>query len=65
MAELRDMITDKILFAHVRSKGLTIRKLDGEYRVRVPGNPNADYFTKDRLDAFDTANAMRRELDNA
>lgn len=34
----------------------------GEYRVRIIGNPAADYFTTDKQDAFSTAQFMRNNL---
>lgn len=48
----------------VRSLGLSLSKRDGEYRVRIPGNPDADYFTDDMEDAVSTAAAMARDARN-
>lgn len=48
----------------VRACGLQL-KWDrdlGEYTVRIPGRPAADYFTDDREDAVATARAMATQL---
>lgn len=42
----------------VKELGLSLTKTDGEYRVRIPGQPEADYYTSELDDAIDTARAM-------
>lgn len=57
--------TDKALLASVRkfTKGrVTIRKLDGEYRLRLDGEPKSDYFTSDRVDAYNSTIAMHEHV---
>lgn len=39
-----------------------IFKHEDEYIVKVPSNPNADYFTGDWQDALDTAASMEAYL---
>jgi hypothetical protein len=48
--------------AIVAEYGLRLVKCDGEYVIRVPGNPNADYFTSDLDDALGTARMIWHEL---
>lgn len=42
----------------VKGYGFRLVKVDGEYQVRVPGKPDATYFTDDLDDALWTARAM-------
>ena len=37
---------------------VTIARFDGEYRVRIKGRPEADYFTDDLQDARGTAHEI-------
>ena len=56
-------MTSKELKKAVRYLGL-VASFDGdEWRVRIPGNDRADYFTSCRMDALGTAVGMymRRE----
>lgn len=39
-----------------------IYKHEDEYIVKVPSNPDADYFTGDWQDALDTATSMEADL---
>lgn len=56
-------LTDKVAFATIRSLGLSVTKLDGEYRIRIPGSPpDEGYFTTDLQDAVDTAKAMAKPV---
>jgi hypothetical protein len=57
-------MTDKELYTVVRQLGMKITKTDGEYRVNFRyGKEATAYYTNDRDDALNTANAMvqRRE----
>lgn len=44
----------------VRELGLHLVKEDGEYQVRVPGQPAATYHTDDLDDAVGTARLISR-----
>jgi hypothetical protein len=46
----------------IRGLGLTCVRKDGEFKVGIPGAPEADYFTEDAEDALLTARAMALEL---
>lgn len=50
--------TVKQAFAAIRALGLKPARVDGEWRIRIPGRPAADYFTEDTADAISTAAAM-------
>lgn len=52
--------TDKRAFDYIRALGLKVLKNNGEWRIRIPGKPEADYFTNDRTDAVLTAERMAR-----
>lgn len=66
LIDFTDIKTDKDLRAYVGSlKGLTVKKIDGEYRVSYTEGSEASreasaYYTTDRLDAAGTARAMER-----
>lgn len=49
----------------IRSLGLTVARDGREWRVRIPGAPEADYFTDDNEDAIATAKHMSREMQAA
>ena len=51
-------ITDREVFDAIRKLGLQVAKNKGEWRIRIPGKPEADYFTDDGIDALGTARKM-------
>lgn len=66
LISISDIKTDKDLRAYVASlNGLTVKKIDGEYRVAYKDGSEASreasaYYTTDRHDAAGTALAMER-----
>lgn len=52
-------LTDKEAFAQIRATGATVKKVDGEYVVNVPGGTEGTaYYTDDKADAVGTARVM-------
>ena len=55
-------LTDKEAQKQIRETGATVKKVDGEYVVNVPGGTEGTaYYTDDRKDAVETAKAMMKE----
>lgn len=53
------VVTLAAALIELRQLGVTIRRVDGEYRVRVIGTPAGEgYFTTDLTDALETGRRM-------
>jgi hypothetical protein len=54
-------ITQENVRKKLKSKGMTLRARDGEYRVNFKDGPDSDiYYTNDLQDALETGLAMHR-----
>ncbi len=55
-------LTDKEAQKQIRALGAIVKRVDGEYKVNVPGGTEATaYYTDDKKDAVGTARAMMKQ----